>query len=267
MEIERFFLKRDEKPLDAFPMNGGFAGIFRRIAVVGDSLSSGEFESGDGSDCRFHDYYEYSWGQFLAREIGSTVYNFSKGGMTAKEYCLQFASQKNFWDRELACQAYILALGCNDLHWHDGVIPLGTTADICLEDWHNNTESFAGYYGQIIQRYREISPNAFFFLMTMPRDDGDEDKRRIDDGHAALLQDLSRLFEQTYVLDLRSYAPVYDAAFKEKFFLRGHMNPAGYLLTARMVSSYLDYLVRSDFQTFSQVGFINTPYYEKNRLK
>ena len=31
---------------------------------------------------------------------------------------------------------------------------------------------------------------------------------------------------------------------------------AGYLLTAKMVMSYIDYLVRSDFASFSQVGFI-----------
>ena len=34
-----------EKPLDQLILNGGFCGIFRTIACIGDSLSSGEFES------------------------------------------------------------------------------------------------------------------------------------------------------------------------------------------------------------------------------
>lgn len=38
-------VKDGEKPLDNLVTGGGFASIFRTIAVVGDSLSSGEFES------------------------------------------------------------------------------------------------------------------------------------------------------------------------------------------------------------------------------
>ena len=34
-----------EKPLDRIVTDGGFCSIFRRIACIGDSLSSGEFES------------------------------------------------------------------------------------------------------------------------------------------------------------------------------------------------------------------------------
>ena len=49
---------------------------------------------------------------------------------------------------------------------------LGSVADIDLQDWHNNQKTFMGYYGQIIQRMKEIQPQAKFFLMTMP--DGEE---------------------------------------------------------------------------------------------
>lgn len=41
-------VKDGEKPLDNLVTGGGFASIFRTIAVVGDSLSSGEFESQKG---------------------------------------------------------------------------------------------------------------------------------------------------------------------------------------------------------------------------
>ena len=48
----------NEKPLDRIVTDGGFCGIFRRIACIGDSLSSGEFESvkPDGTKC-YHDYF------------------------------------------------------------------------------------------------------------------------------------------------------------------------------------------------------------------
>ena len=41
------------------------------------------------------------------------------------------------------------------------------------------------------------------------------------------------------------------------------MNPAGYRLTGILISSYIDYIIRSDFKAFKQVGFIGTQYYKK----
>ena len=64
-----------------------------------------------------------------------------------------------------------------------------------------------------------------------------------------------------YVLDFRRYAPEYDEEFKRRFYLGGHMNPAGYLLTAKMVASYIDYIIRRNPEDFSQTGFIGTPFH------
>ena len=85
MDITKYYASPDEQPLDVLKPDGGFTGIFRTIACVGDSLASGEFESTqpDGSK-GYHDLYEYSWGQYMARAAGCTAYNFSRGGMTAK---------------------------------------------------------------------------------------------------------------------------------------------------------------------------------------
>ena len=84
MNLYDYLLKPTEKPLDNIPEDGGFSAIFRTIACIGDSLSSGEFESRNPDGSRgYHDMFEYSWGQFIARQIGAKVYNFSRGGMTA----------------------------------------------------------------------------------------------------------------------------------------------------------------------------------------
>ncbi len=261
MVYKSFFLNDEEKPLDQLTCGGGFSGIFRTIGCVGDSLSSGVFEatSEDGSR-DLHEYYEYSWGQYMAREIGAKVYNFSKRGLSARSYCEHFAPERGFWDKDKVCQAYILALGYNDITKiiKDGG-NLGSLADV-KPDWRNNEKTFVGYYAQIIQRLKEIQPKAKFFLMTIPRSEG-EDRNKLEDTHQSLLYELSELFENTYVMDFRKYGPVYDEDFKKKFYLGGHMNPAGYLLTARMVESYLDYIIRHDMESFVQVGFIGTPYH------
>ena len=45
MDIKKYLAPENEKPLDRMVTDGGFVGIFRTIACVGDSLSSGEFEA------------------------------------------------------------------------------------------------------------------------------------------------------------------------------------------------------------------------------
>lgn len=260
MDYKSFFISDGEKPLDALIYNGGFCGIFRTIGCVGDSLSSGEHEgTAEDGGKTYHDYYEYSWGQYMARNIGAKVYNFSRGGMTAEEYCERFAENECFWDKEKACQAYIIALGVNDITKNGEA--LGGLSDIDMENWRNNAKTFVGYYAQIIQRLKEIQPKAKFFLMTIPRSNDEIQRAKAEGIHQSLLYELSEKFENTYVLDFREYAPIYDDAFKSKFYLGGHMNAAGYLLTARMVESYIDYIIRRDMESFAQCGFIGTPYH------
>ena len=69
------------------------------------------------------------------------------------------------------------------------------------------------------------------------------------------------VFDYTYVLDFRKYAPVYDESFKKKFYLGGHLNAAGYRLTAKMTESYIDYIIRHNMEDFAQVAFIGTPFH------
>lgn len=252
MNIKDFYFDENEKPLDRLCPDGGFFSIFRRVACIGDSLSSGEMESLDERGLRgYHDYFEYSWGQYMARAAGCTVLNFSRGGMTASEYCDSFAEQNGFWAPDKACQAYIIALGVNDI-LNCGQ-ELGTTADIDLENPENNLKTFAGYYGKIISRYKQIAPKARFFLMTMLHEN-DENPRV--NAHAALLHEIAKLYEFTYVLDFAAYAPHHDAEFHRHFYLGGHLNAAGYRLTAVQVMSYIDYYIRKYSDDFTQAAFI-----------
>ncbi len=254
MKLDNYFICSGEKPLDRIVDDGGFAAIFRTICCVGDSLASGEFESTnpEKTQKQYNDYYEYSWGQYMARAMGSTVYNFSKGGMSAKSYWEKYADQKGYWDTDKLCQAYIIALGVNDLIGQNQ--ELGCVGDINFEDYNKNADTFCGYYARIIQRYKEMQPHAKFFLMTMPKSDSLNDPKR--EAHAKLLHELAEIFDYTYVIDLYQYAPVYNEDFKKAFYLGGHLNPMGYVLTAKMVMSYIDYIIRSAPEDFIQVPFI-----------
>ena len=271
MDINQFYRFNDEneKPLDNIVTDGGFTAIFRTIACIGDSLSSGELESEtDDGTVGWHDYYEHSWGQYIARAIGSKVHNFSCGGMRADWYCKSFAEENGFWDPSLASEAYIFALGVNDVNacrcihggkdFEDFKRLLGNIeTDVDFNDWRNNKDTFIGNYAKIVQRYKEIQPKGRMFLMTMPRQAGMEELYdKAYDYHAELLRELSKRIEFTYVIDLRKYAPIYDHTVYSNFFMGGHMSTMGYLFTAHIVMSYIDYIIRHNVDDFRQTGFI-----------
>lgn len=255
------FEKSNEKPLDRICPDGGFTGIFRTIGCVGDSLSSGEFESDNNQGgSGYHDMFEYSWGQYIGRMTGSTVYNFSRGGMSTFEYS-GFAEANRYWNPKYACDAYIIALSVNDVSAminNKETYKLGEESDIDFNDYKNNKFTFMGCYAAIIQRLKTIQPRAKFFLVTVPDADYNEERREYNLKIRDFLYYLSEKLENTYVIDLWEYAPKYDEKFKQLFFLRGHMNPMGYLFTAKIISSYIDYIVRHNMDDFREVCFIGT---------
>ena len=252
MDFTKMF-DANEKPLENIVTDGGFCSIFRTIGCVGDSLSSGEFQTKkvDGS-WRYTDMFEYSWGQFMARTIGSTVYNFSKGGMTAKRYYTEFAEKMDYWNPKYACQAYTIALGVNDQK--EALCPLGGVSEVSA-DAADFTDTYAGYYCAIIRKLKTIQPNAKFFLITPPLTTDAARTERIMCIRDIIFR-VAEVFENCYVMDLTTYSPLIDDLQKEKFWLYGHLNPCGYVLYAKQIMSYMDYIIRHNIQDFNYVGFI-----------
>ncbi len=256
MNFTDFYLNQNEKPLDRLVEGYSHTSVFRRIAFIGDSLSSGEFETRDAEmKPGYHDLFEYSWGQYIARNNGLTAYNFSRGGMTAKQYIESFAEAQGFWDKDKACQAYVIALGVNDVY--NRSMEVGTTDDINKDDWRQNKPTFLGYYGAIISRYKEISPDAKFFFVTFPKETWRAGDPKTENVSKALYS-LAEFFDNSYVIDLYKYGPEYDKEFYENFFLYGHMNPSGYIITAKLIDSYIDYIVRHNPKDFANIAFVAT---------
>ncbi len=248
----------NEQPLDRIVTDGGLCTIFQSVAVVGDSFSSGTLEPDPSMQGAWPDSSSYAWIAYMARDCGFKFYNFSRGGLTAREYLASYARQNDCWNEKYKAQVYIIALGCNDMYSDREV---GTLDDI-NEDYTKNPKTFVGDYAQIIQRYKEISPDAFFFLVTQP-DQTHLDGKTMDRlrQQNEVIRQMADYFEQAYVIDLYEYAPQYSGEFRERFFLNSHMNPMGYRYTALMMESYIDYYIRKDPAAFYEVGFMDTVYY------
>ncbi|MBQ6789136.1 MAG: SGNH/GDSL hydrolase family protein [Clostridia bacterium] len=244
-----------EKPLDRLVEGYSNTSIFRKMAFIGDSLSSGEFETHvEGKNVGYYDMFEHSWGQYIARRNGCTAYNFSCGGMTAKSFD-SFADWHLMWSRDKAAQAYVIALGVNDIY-NGAVENFGTIDDVNVTDYKSNAPTFMGYYGAIISKYKEITPDAKFFLVTFPNDPMADAAvtRQMADG----LYQLAEKFDNCYVIDLYRYGPVYDEEFRKHYFYHSHMSPAGYIFTAKLIDSYIDYIIRHNPDDFKTAGFIGT---------
>jgi len=258
MDWEKELFCEEEKPLDRLVDGYSNTSVFRSIAFVGDSLSSGEFETRDkDGQPGYHDFYEYSWGQYMARTLGSKVYNFSCGGMTAKGFINDFYAKCGAFKYENLCQCYIIALGVNDItqNWE-----IGKASDISAERKAPDDETIIGYYAEIVRNLRRKQPGAKIFLMTLPKSSIQEKERAEKyDILSEEIRGLANIFRNTYILDFNRYAPNYDQEFHDNFF-HGHMTPTGYLLTAKMVMSYIDYIIRNNPDDFKEVGFIGTPY-------
>jgi len=253
-----------KNPLRNLVSDGGFTSIFRTIGFIGDSLSSGEHESFSIKDNAkgFHDYYQYSWGQYIARKAGLIAFNFSKGGLTVKKF-FELTDTKdpqinNIYDEDKKCQAYVIALGLNDMThidiYKDG---FGSINDIDFNNEDNSKDSYCGQYGRMIIKLRKIEPKCRIFVMTTPKEDPEGEKKKKEfDAIRNFLLELQTKFEYLYTLDFRKYAPVYNKKWMHMYFLGGHMSALGYKITGDMVMTYIDYIIRHNVDDFKQAGFI-----------
>lgn len=257
MDWDKELYGHGEQPLDRLVDGYSHTSIFRKMAFVGDSLASGEFETCDNEGKKhYYDMFEYSWGQYIARKNGLLAYNFSKGGMHTKLYLESFAEERGYWDADKACQAYVIALGVNDIVGNK-IDEIGSIDDVDFDDYKNNKPTLAGYYATIVQRYKQISPDAKFFFVTLARGSYASHREKIEKFRQVQIQ-LAERFENAYLIDLYKYGPEFDEKFREHFYMHNHLSPAGYIFIARFVDSYIDYIIRTNPEDFKTVGFIGT---------
>lgn len=236
-------------PLEYLTDNTGMLDIFLHVGCIGDSLASGESYWNDGGTAQAQDFYQYSWGQYLARKTGNTFYNWSSGGQSTRTW-LQSSYATECFDGQHLCEAYIIGLGQNDSNYN---YTIGSSADIDLADYNNNADTFYGSYGKIIQKIKEVQPQAKIFVITDPNANTNSM------GYNTAIRDMANIFTNVYVIDMREYAlkymksPVVIAQSRNS-----HFNAYGYKLFAVMIANYVDWIVTTNYTEFTQVELIGT---------
>jgi len=145
--------------------------MFKKFGVVGDSYASGSIftEDENGNSIASGTYYDLSWGQVMARRLGTTCTNFSKGGLSTRTWLTDNKGLSLLLSTEPQ-DIYYLMLGINDRGAYNYVLT-GSIEDI-KEDCEQNPDSFYGNYGKIICKIKEHAPKAKLIISTMARNDG-----------------------------------------------------------------------------------------------
>lgn len=234
-------------PLSVINRDFNFAGIFLKWGFIGDSLSSGEHEIPNNGNTIYRDIYDYSWGQFMCRQLGVTGYNFSYGGQTARNWNNDLVSERGWgMARTLLQQAYIIALTTNDATSY----PLGTTSDIDVSNFeNNNNNTFYGAYAGIIQRIKSVNPNAYFFLATKAIEGRD-----YEEPWNVAVRNICNMFPNCFLLDFAKYAPEFKNIWNERYRKGYHHNASGYLYESWMYMTYIDYIIRENYGLFVDVA-------------
>ena len=144
---------------------------FRRVGVVGDSLSVGYMYNKSTSTATTR-MLEYSWVKQVMKETDVPWLNFGTSGQSVLTWCsnetygkVQAEASGNL------CQAYIIGLGENDQSDSYRGIPLGQPSDI-VDDYTHVATTYYGGYARIIQILKHLNPTCKIFCLTNPRTGG-----------------------------------------------------------------------------------------------
>lgn len=245
-------LTPEDIPLATINETAGLLSCFLNVGCIGDSLASGEsvYKNDDGST-GYADLYKHSWGQYLARMTGNTYYNWSSGGRTTSSW-LSSSYATQCFDGQHKCEAYIIGLGQNDRNQN---ITIGTLTDIDKSNYENNSNTYYGNYGKIIQKIKEMQPKAKIFVLTDPQE-ATETK-----GYNTAVRTISTLFDDVYLVDLYTYGKeLYSSGIIAECNRSGHYNAMAYREMALIIASYIDWIMRHNVSDFSQIEFIGTEY-------
>lgn len=203
-----------------------YINIFHKVGVIGDSLSSGEIAYVDADGEHYIDRYDYSWLSNICKTTNAVASHYSRGGMTTKQWLSD--QKKTEFDADTPCAAYFVALGTND-KWES--YPLGTVSDVA------GTDSFVGYYKQIINAVIEKAPNAVVFTVSL------YSKEASSVPYSNMIESVSKQYENVYYVDFINNTQITTGDGNTAFTNQGHFTTTGYVVVANTIRKICNKLI------------------------
>ena len=255
-----------DNPLSGLSEDAGYVRTFEKIACIGDSLTAGNLNYNGNSIGEYvNDFTSYP--KNIERMTGNTVYKLGRGGATAvnseksisdNHSWLSISDTNNWLSDTYKANAYIIALGTNDIGYY-GSFTGDVSTDIDTTDYSNNDSTTSvGGYATIIQKVKELQPKAKIFCVTIPNTrNSDSTRSEANEKIKAIAESLG-----CYVIDLENYGVPKEnvSEWKKKYYNGGHLNALGYYELAKMILTYMNWIIKNDINDFRNVGFIDTNY-------
>ena len=220
----------------------GYGVLFPRLAVIGDSLSSGNIA---GSV----DTYGSSWLSYLARYINASARtHYSEGGMACKTWLSTYLTKMQ---TDTPFNAYFIALGTNDLARSD--YSLGNIDDIA------GTNSFVGYYKEIIEAIQEHAPNAVIFCVSTFNNRPDATAHF---EYSEMISDICDLYTGVFYIDYIHFGKI-NTITGGVWSGESHFSTMGYVYVASVIYQLVCECVENNmnfFKTFGRNNYVGEKY-------
>ena len=269
-DIDELLNSQYSNPLKHISGDYNLSACFKSIACIGDSLTQGTYDRTNGSlfEADAVDFYNFPMN--IARITGATVYNLGRAGAAANDSADSvqrliswhyWADTNGYWDiiNTNKPVAYIIALGTNDIGYFDDKFSGDPNTDIDINNLQNtNRSSSVGGYAHIIQYIYTIQPKAKIFCVGLPNT-----RQGLSANGIAMNTKLRSICEKLncYFIDLSTYW-LKEASeisyFNTHYKNGGHLNALGYNLFARVLCTYIDYIIRTNINDFQNIQFIGT---------
>lgn len=230
--------------------------MFKRIAVIGDSLASGELtwldDNPEGGTWKpseqkyYHgvDIYDNSWLAYICDTMEATPVYYASGGKSTTSWWLEYADALT---TDTPSNAYIIALGTNDANEVDFAV--GTAADA------TTANTYSGRIKKIIELIRTTAPYAAIFLMSMYNDQGTNPK-----AINLVLPDIASLYDMCYFVDFAHESDIVKTTKDNDYASEYHFTTNGYLRVARNIKRIINEVIdtnQTDFKFFALHNFTN----------
>ena len=235
----------DEIKIPPIAQANGFIRIFHSMGGIGDSLSSGEIVTGNGTGedpFVYNDRYNFSWLANIARKYSADWRCFSNGGQTAQGWLERWLSQLT--SEENKRSLYFIALGTNDEGLiNKGQLVLGTKGS------NSDESSFAGYYKKIIESVHAYSERSIIMCCTT------YGKQTVLSDINSLIQEISSLYDYCYFINIAQKSTF---NLGSEYARGGHFDTIGYVKIADAIEILVDDVIENNKTKLSTWG-VNAP--------
>ena len=216
--------------------------MFHKMAGVGDSLMSGEHVY-TGTSSVVKDRYGYSWLSNLAKYANAECVHYSKGGLTAKGWVNDSGGYRSQLEAETEkASVYFLALGTNDKN--QTAYPIGDVSDDV------GTDSFTGYYKQIIDIIHKHNSNAVIFCVSLYSDTDTSIP------YNTAIREIADLYDYCFFVDFVNNTK-HMPKDNDLYASSSHFTTLGYLYAAKLIKALVEDIVEKNLASFKWFGLYN----------